>query len=141
LGERRRGGRERPPWQLPSGSAPFFSPISDLEEAELRACRLAIDLAKKAKVPRVILETDSLSAVTKLVQREKDRSRYGSLVEEIKGMLRSMEDHEVRWARRSANGVAHVLAKEGCGSEINQTWFIVPPSSIVNLLASDLSGQ
>jgi hypothetical protein len=65
---------------------------------------------------------------------------HGPLVEEIKEMLRSLQDHSVKWARRSANEAAHKLAKEGCILELIKSWFIVPPSCIENSLATDLAG-
>jgi hypothetical protein len=46
----------------------------------------------------------------------------------------------VKWASRSANGVAHKLAKEGCGLELCQSWFTMYPDCIVDALAHDLSG-
>jgi ribonuclease HI len=93
----------------------------------LRACPLALDLVQKLNLRRVVLESDSLGVVSQLKQMEKDRSSHGPLVEEIKGMLRSLDDYEVRWARRTANGVAHVLAKEGCGLELNNSLVLCTP--------------
>jgi hypothetical protein len=75
----------------------------------------------------VILETDSASVVAKLGCDAKDRSIHGPLVEEIKNELRELANYKVKWARRTANGVAHSLAKEGCGLESDRVWFMVPP--------------
>jgi hypothetical protein len=92
------------------------------------------------KLKRVILETDSMSVVSKLVSEVQDRSVHGPLVEEIKQSLRELEGYSVKWARRTANGVAHILAKEGCGLEICKSWFLVYPDCIANVLMQDLSG-
>jgi hypothetical protein len=52
--------------------------------------------------------------------------------------IRSIDDHVIKWARRSANVVAHTLAKEGCGLEFNRTWFLVSPDCIKGMLARDM---
>jgi hypothetical protein len=87
-----------------------------------------------------ILETDSSSVVSKLNNEMKDMSMLGPLVEDIKRELREMVDYKVKWARPTANRVAHVLAKEGCGLEICKTWFIIFPDCIGNLLTQDVHG-
>jgi ribonuclease HI len=79
----------------------------DPEEAELRASRRAINLLKRLKLTKVIMELDSSTVVPKLNSHEVDRSVHGILVEETKKALREVDDHVVKWVRRSANGVAH----------------------------------
>jgi hypothetical protein len=54
----------------------------------------------------------------KLTSGELDISVHSPLIEEVKDLLHSIDDHLVRWARRSGNNVAHKLAKEGCGLRI-----------------------
>jgi hypothetical protein len=95
-------------------------------------------MAKVLKFKKIVLESDSLVAVSKLNKEEKDFSMYGPLVEGIKD-LREFEGYKVAWARRSANGVAHVLAQEGCGLELNKTWFSLYPDCIGVVLVQDLS--
>jgi hypothetical protein len=55
----------------------------------------------------VIVELDSSTVVPKLNSQEVDRSVHGILKEETKKYLREVDDHVVKWVRRSANGVAH----------------------------------
>jgi hypothetical protein len=71
----------------------------------------------------VVFELDSVTAVAKLNGEGPDRSIHAHLVEDSgsKVELRGLEDHGIRWARRSANRVAHNLAREGCGLEISKT--------------------
>lgn len=61
--------------------------------------------------------------MAKLNSGEVDRSVHGQLVESIKMKLQGIDDLVVRWVRRSANRVAHRLAKEGCDNELCKTWF------------------
>lgn len=66
-------------------------------------------------------------------------SVYGPLVEEVKDLLLTTEEFSVSWVRRSANGVAHLLAKESCGTELHKTWFHIPPVCIMDALNSKLA--
>jgi ribonuclease HI len=95
-----------------TGSA--ISPsLLDPEHAELLACRKAIELSCSLQLHKVVFELDSASVVSKLHMDEVDRSVHDILIEQIKCELRNERDYLVKWARRSANEVAHRLAKEG----------------------------
>jgi hypothetical protein len=43
--------------------------------------------------------------------------------------------------RRSANSVAHILAREGCELGVNKTWFISVHACIMDAMDLDLSGS
>jgi hypothetical protein len=77
---------------------------------------------------------DCLGAVAKLKGTELDRSMQGPLVEEIKALMGEFEDIRVTHARRSCNGVAHVLAQLGCKNKVDDVWVGVPPSCIGDLV-------
>jgi ribonuclease HI len=119
------------------GACRFLPSVADPERAELLACRLAASLARDQGVQKLILETDCSGIVTKLVSSELDRSVHGPLVEDIKKLLQDFGEIKVQHARRSANEVAHRLAKEGCSNKICNTWVGVPPDWVVNLLDTD----
>jgi hypothetical protein len=89
---------------------------------------------------KLILESDCMGAVSKLKSLEKDRSIHGPLVEEIKVLLRGLEDHVVKHVRRSGNGAAHRLAKFSCDNKSCNRWIGVPPEFLVDLLAKDSGG-
>jgi ribonuclease HI len=115
----------------------FLTDVPDPERAELLACKHALDLAAEQGVDKVWVETDCLSAVTKIKGVDKDRSGHGPLVEAIKDQLKGFSDYSVNHVRRSGNGLAHSLAKEGCENKCNRSWVEVPPYFIVDLLASE----
>lgn len=54
-----------------------------------------------------------------------DLHAHGLLVHILKNAIQEIDGHLVKWARRSANSVAHNLAKEGCVLELSKTWFPV----------------
>jgi ribonuclease HI len=122
-----------------AGSSHFFPSLLDPEHAELLACWKAIELANSRQMQRVVFELDSASVVSKLQVEETDRSVHGILIEPIKRELRNGRDFVVRWARRSANEVAHRLAKEGCELSSARVWLDVSPDCIKNALYSDVA--
>jgi hypothetical protein len=95
-------------------------------EAELRVCERGMDLIKRLKLKNVVLELDCAAVVAKLNSVEVDRSSQGLLIEKLKRALREVNGHVIKWARRTANTVAHKLAQEGCGIECSKTWFLFP---------------
>jgi hypothetical protein len=86
----------------------------------------------------VVLETDSSGVATKLGKEERYRCFYGSLVEEIKLLLKGFEDASVCVVRRTPNVVAHVLAKEGRENKVSSFWLDIPLASIVKNLVLDV---
>lgn len=103
----------------------------------LLACRRAFILARELNVQKVILEADSQSAVSKIRNEQRDFSVYGQLVQDVKGLLSSFLESRVAWVRRSANKVAHVLAREGCTKSLYKTWLHVSPECVSSEIASD----
>ena len=88
---------------------PFFPSTHDAEVAELLACRRALILVQELQVQKMILETDSQGAVSKIKNVQNDFLTNGQLIEEVKDLLRSFQEFRIAWVRRSANKVAHVL--------------------------------
>lgn len=118
-----------------AGSCHFFPSTHDADVAELKACRRALVLAKEVQVQKVILETDSQVSVRKIMNTQKDLSANGQLVEEIKDLLHSFREFRVAWVRRSANKVAHILAREGCIKSLCKTWLHVSPECVSSEIA------
>jgi hypothetical protein len=81
---------------------------------------------------------DCCGAAAKLANGDRDRSLYGSLIEDIKYLLQGFGDMVVPSTRREANGAAHIMAKEDCDGRINRTWQAVPPSIVMDTLVKRL---
>jgi ribonuclease HI len=126
--------------EFSAGVCRFLTSVMDPEQAELMACKQAVVLAKDMGVDRIVLESDCMSALAKISGDGIDRSLHGHLVEEIKVLLAGFAEHRLRHVRRSCNGVAHLLAKEGYCNKVCRTWVGSPPEVIVNLLASECAG-
>lgn len=121
-----------------AGACQFFPAVSDPESAELLACKRAFELAMELGYERVILETDSKVAEGRLNAPWKDFSVHGPLVEYLKRAMRQFHRCSVRSVRRTANVVAHNLAREGCSNKLRKTWLGNPPECVISALARDL---
>lgn len=119
-----------------AGACSFFPSIAEPEQAELMACRCAVQVANEMGIQKLVLETDSKTVASKLCDQEKDRSIFGPIVEETKKLLHAREEFRVAWVRRSANNAAHRLAREGCLNNLYKTWFHVSPVCIRDAMTS-----
>lgn len=109
-----------------SGASHFFPHLIDAEHAELLACQQGLVLARNRRILKVVLETDCTGVAAKLRRDEQDRSIHGPLVAQIKSLMQGFGDISVQVVRRSANGAAHILAKEGCDNKICMVWNVTP---------------
>jgi hypothetical protein len=75
--------------------------------------------------------------VTKLQREELDRSIHGTLVEDIKALLRHLQGSSIRFVKREANIAAHRFAKDGYENKMCKVWIGVPPVYAMNLGVSD----
>lgn len=67
------------------------------DNAELLAYCRAVHLAQELNVQRVVLETDSQTAVRKINDEATILSIHGHLVQEVEDLLKSFEDYRIVW--------------------------------------------
>ncbi|KAL4606444.1 hypothetical protein ACB092_09G103400 [Castanea dentata] len=87
------------------------SAVMDSEEAEVLACRQAMEFAIDAGFSDLIVEGDNSTVMRSIVSAQTDWSRLGNLYDDIRCLAGRMRHVEFRDIRRSANGVAHSLAR------------------------------
>ncbi|XP_075659244.1 uncharacterized protein LOC142629149 [Castanea sativa] len=85
--------------------------VMDSEEAEVLACRQAMEFAIDAGFSDLIVEGDNSTVMKSIVSAQTDWSRLGNLYDDIHCLAGRMRHVEFRGIRRSANGVAHSLAR------------------------------
>lgn len=95
------------------------------------------ELATELNIQHLVVETDCVGVWGKLQQEDSDISIYGPLVMEIKEKMQNFQKVTCSVIRRSANGVAHVLAKAGCNEHLYVSWFSVAPGFIEPLIEKD----
>ena len=95
-------------------------------------------MAREIHANRVHVELDSLRAVQRLQNRHKDRANAGAWIQEIKTLLASFSESKVSWIRRSANVVAHKLAKVGVGEDLCKVWVGDTPDYVLDVLSDEI---
>ncbi|XP_019197196.1 PREDICTED: uncharacterized protein LOC109191080 [Ipomoea nil] len=108
------------------------------KEAEAMAIREALSWIKREGITHLQIESDALEIIQSLKQNDEDSS-CDLILLDIKDLLRSIHHVAISYVSRTANVVAHSLAREACSMSVRQEWISVPPSFIVNELYSDLN--
>lgn len=81
------------------------------EMAEILGVREALSWIKRKSWQRVIVETDSLVVTQSIRSSVSMVSYFGSIVEDCRSMLKELPDVKLLFIRRSANRVAHHVAR------------------------------
>ena len=85
--------------------------VQDSEEAEVLACRRAVEFAMEAGFTEIILEGDNVNVMKAIMGPGTNSSRLGYVYEYICCIGRGFRAFSVSHVRRTANCVAHSLAK------------------------------
>jgi hypothetical protein len=88
----------------------------------------------------VIFEGDCLEVVRGIREEGRNVTRYGSTLEETKEMLKGCRYWEISHARRTANEVAHRVAKMAVSLNVNQLWLTTTPHCIRDVVLADIAG-
>ncbi|CAH9075976.1 unnamed protein product [Cuscuta epithymum] len=106
-------------------------------EAELLGIREVLSWLKEQAWDNVEIESDSSLAVSE-IQGGTSWSSGGLLAEDIREISSGFNNLSFSFIRRSANRVAHMLAKAACSMSDSQFWVNSPPSCIMKALSFDL---
>ena len=96
--------------------------FSDPATAEGMAAWTALELSLKLKLRSIILEGDAREVVQILCKEGDCRSKYGQVLNDAKFLLTHVPDWRVKHIRRTANIVAHRLAKMALAQGENKLW-------------------
>ena len=111
--------------------------VVDNEEAEVLACRKALEFAMDAGFLELIVEGNNINVMNSIRSARVDLSCLGNLYDDIQcmaGCLRHVEFHSIR---RSANGVAHSLARYARHLSKDTVWLEDSPSPALEALYLD----
>ncbi|KAL0011164.1 hypothetical protein SO802_006272 [Lithocarpus litseifolius] len=81
------------------------------DEAELLACRRAIEFAVDAGFSRLVIEGDNSNVIHAISSSEDNTSLFGNVVEDIRHLIRGLLWSDICCIRRGGNRVAHALAQ------------------------------
>lgn len=107
------------------------------KEAEAMAIREALSWLKNNNYSRVKIESDALTVIQSL-KSEIFNSSFDLILLDVKDLLCHLDDVFIAHIKRSANGVAHLLARYSTSNADRKDWFLEPPSFICNALYSDV---
>ena len=85
--------------------------VSTSDEAELLACRRAIEFSMDAGFTRLIIEGDNSNVIQAISSPLKSFSLFGNVVNDIRRLIWGLQWTKVCCIRRGANKVAHTLAQ------------------------------
>lgn len=85
--------------------------VQDNEEAEVLACRKALEFAVDAGFLYMVLKGDNLSVMRSISARIANRSRLGHIYEDIQCLATGFRSFSVNFVKRSANAIAHSIAR------------------------------
>ncbi|KAM7513533.1 hypothetical protein LguiA_003116 [Lonicera macranthoides] len=100
--------------------------------------REVLSWLKSIRVEKVLIEADSQIVVNAMNWNEDDFSSFGLVVDDRKLLRDSIMQCKIVFARRSANGVAHCLARAAISVSDQECWVSVPPPFISDVLLNDL---
>jgi len=86
-------------------------PVANSEEAEVLACRRALEFAVEAGFQEVVVEADSVTIIRGLTATKLEKSMLGNIYEDTYYLALKFYRLSASCVRRSANGVAHSLAR------------------------------
>ena len=98
-------------------------PVTSSEEAEIYACRRAVEFAVECGFSELVLEGDNQALMDALSTRKGLLSWLGQILQDVLCMLDRLRWVQVSFVKRSANNVAHVLARYAKDLVEDILWF------------------
>ena len=85
--------------------------VTGSEEVEIFACRRAVEFAVECGFSELVLEGDNQALMDALSTRKRLSSWLGHILQDVLCLLNRLSWVQVAFVKRSANNVAHVLAR------------------------------
>ena len=115
------------------------SVVRDSEEVEVLACRKALEFAIDVGFTEIILEGDNAMVMKTISQAQPNLSRLGLIYEDIWCLAAGFSSISTSCVRRSANSVAHALARFARLIDNEMIWMEEDPPLVVDALYLDSS--
>ena len=112
-------------------------PVQNSEEAEVLASRRALEFAVETGFMELVLEGDNSTVMKSITSPQPNMSRLGHVYEDIKCIAARLRRLEVSFVKRSANAVAHALAKHARQIDEEVVWLEEDPLPAIEALYCD----
>ena len=109
-----------------------FSPFL----AECIALREGLIFAKDLNLGPIVVETDAINVVT-AVGDNCELSIEGPILEDVKQLMAQVHSTGIQHIRRSANHVAHLLARFGINAKCTKIWISETPFIVSHAVSTD----
>ena len=113
--------------------------VADNEEAEVRACRKALEFAIDAGFSELIVERDNSVVMSTISSNKPNCSRLGVIYDDIGCLVAGLSYVSFTCIQRNANSVAHSLARYANGLVEEVVWLEDSPPPARDALYFDLS--
>ena len=117
-----------------SGKGP---PVDCSEEAEILACRRAVEFTLECGFREMVVEGDNQSVMTALERKTNLSSRVGHILPDMLCLLNGFGWSQILFAKRSVNTVAHLLARHAKNGSHDVIWIEESPPTVVQALYLD----
>lgn len=112
-------------------------PVSSSEEAELLACRKAVEFATGFGFSELVIEGDNSNVMRALSSSLVDLSLLGNMVDNVRHLVHGMHWVTFSYIRRGGNRVAHALAQHARNISEDVFWMEDSPPPALNALYHD----
>ena len=96
--------------------------VTDSMEVEALACRRALEFAVDIGITELVIEGDCAQVISTITSNQFSLSQLGHVFEDIQVLISSLRWAEVHWVNRSANLVAHSLARNAKDAVDDVIW-------------------
>ena len=115
--------------------------VTDPFIAEAMAVRDGVIFACLRGYTHVIMEMDCSEVANLWTTRHDSRSVVAPILLEIGELSGSFTFFDIRHIVRSANGPAHICAKQACTIDVTESWIKSTPSFLISSLLADCSAN
>ena len=112
-------------------------PMSSSEEAELLACRKAVEFATDAGFPMLIIEGDNCNVMRAISSSMADLSLLGNVVDDVRHLVFGLNCVNFSYTKRGGNKVAHALTQHARNIYEDVFWMEDSPPPTMNVLYHD----
>ena len=112
-------------------------PVTCSEEAEVLACRKALEFTVDAGFSNVMLEGDNETVMRTISSSSKNHSWLGNIYDDIKWLMRGLQVLSVNSVKRGGNEVANILARHAKNTVDGMFWLEDSPPPAVAALYFD----
>ena len=108
--------------EVMAGLSTCGSSVASNKEAKVLACRKALEFALDLRLRDLVVEGDNITVMRTMVSPRPNRSKLGHIYDDICMLASRFRSMSVECVKRSANSVAHCLARYASQLDKDMIW-------------------